>query len=86
MTLGESQSLLDTISTTGDLQTSMSNMAMDILDRNMAWSKTLSDIGMNRQMVEEMAERGRIQDLVSMLNNYLDLAQITQRGYVEAKK
>ena len=52
----------------------------------MAWSKTLSDIGMNRQMVEEMVERGRIQDLVSMLNNYLDLAQITQRGYVEAKK
>ena len=80
MTLGESKSLLDTISTTGDLQTNMQNFAMDILDKNMEWSKFLETTGLTRQALQEMVERGRIQDIANMLNNYVDIAQISQRG------
>ena len=82
--MAETQNLLSAIQTTGDLQTSMGNLALDVLDKNMQWSKTLSEIGINRKMVEEMVERGRLQDLAAMLNNYLDLTQISQRGFIKA--
>tara|TARA_R110002020_G_scaffold225657_5_gene435738 strand:- start:9161 stop:10951 length:1791 start_codon:yes stop_codon:yes gene_type:complete len=85
LTMAETQNLLSAIQTTGDLQSSMGNLALDVLDKNMQWSKTLSEIGINRKMVEEMVERGRLQDLAAMLNNYLDLTQISQRGFLPAK-
>lgn len=82
MTLGESQQLLNTIATTGDLQQNMQGFAMDLLRENTGWAQFLAQLGIERETVEELVTRGRLQDVVGILNTYVDLAQVSQRGFV----
>ena len=82
MTLGESQQLLNTIATTGDLQQNMQGFALDLLRENTGWAQFLAQLGMERETVEELVTRGRLQDVVGILNTYVDLAQVSQRGFV----
>jgi hypothetical protein len=84
MTLGESQQLLNTIQTTGDLQEQMTTFGLDLLKENNAWNQFLANFGMTRDTVEEMVERNRLADVANLLNTYIDLAQVSQRGFFEA--
>ena len=79
----ESRNLLDTIQTTGDLQTDMGHLALDILSENADWAQFIQQMGLQRETIREMVERGRLSDVADMLNKFMDLAQITQRGYVQ---
>ena len=79
----ESRNLLDTIKTTGNLQTDMGNLALDVLEQNADWAKFIQQMGLQRETIREMVERGRLSDVADMMNKFMDLAQITQRGFVQ---
>ena len=79
----QSRNLVDTLATTGDLQENMQNFAMDLLRENVGWNKFLQETGIMRDTIEEMVSRNRIQDLVSVLNNYIDLGNMSRVGMVD---
>ena len=84
MTLGESQQLLNTIQTTGNLQEQMTTFGLDLLKENNSWNQFLANFGLTRDTIEEMVVRNRMSDVANLLNTYVDLAQVSQRGFFEA--
>ena len=79
----QSRNLVNTLATTGDLQENMQNFALDLLRENVGWNKFLHETGILRDTIEEMVSRNRIQDVVNVLNNYVDLANMTRVGMVD---
>ena len=79
----QSRNLVNTLATTGDLQENMQNFALDLFRENVGWNKFLHETGILRDTIEEMVSRNRIQDVVNVLNNYVDLANMTRVGMVD---
>lgn len=83
LSAAQSQNLVNTLATTGDLQENMQDFALDLLRENVGWNKFLHETGIMRDTIEELVTRNRIGDLVNILNSYTDLGGILGTGMVD---
>ena len=83
LSAAQSQNLVNTLATTGDLQENMQDFALDLLRENVGWNKFLHETGIMRDTIEELVTRNRIGDLVNILNSYTDLGGMIGTGMVD---
>ena len=78
----QSRNLLATAETVTARQEMMNDVALQMLDRNMKWNQFLAQYGLDRTRIFEDIQRGRIADLLPLLQLYLNSAEIAGQGYV----
>ena len=77
----QSRNLLATAETVTARQQMLSDVALQSLDRNMAWNQFLAQYGLDRARVFEEIQNGRIGALLPLLQMYLTAATATSQGY-----
>jgi len=85
LTVSQSRTLVDTIRAGTESQQMMGDMALRSLDQNMEWNKFLSEYGLERAEVLETIQRGRLNDLLPLIQEYMRGAQISAGGFVRGK-
>lgn len=80
--VAQSRFLLDSIQAAGGRQEMLSNIALQSLDRNMAWNMFLAKLGMERSQVMEEMQSGRIEDLMPLIQMFLQTGGMSAGGFV----
>jgi|TARA_R110002020_G_scaffold48456_1_gene138074 hypothetical protein len=78
----QSRNLLATAQTITQRQQMLSDIALETLDKNMEWNKFLAEFGLERDMALEMIQSGRLGQLLPLIQQFLNIASLTARGYV----
>ena len=60
----------------------LSDIALETLGKNMEWNKFLAEFGLKRDQALEMIQSGRLAQLLPLIQQYLNIASLTARGYV----
>ena len=77
----QSRNILATAATVNARQQMLGDMAIQSLDRNMAWNQFLANYGLDRAKTLEAMQTGRIQAIMPMLEMYMRAAQQAGVGY-----
>jgi hypothetical protein len=77
----QSRNLLATAATVTARQQMLGDLALNSLDRNMAWNQFLANYGLDRHKALEAAQTGRLQAILPMLEMYMRAAQQASVGY-----
>jgi hypothetical protein len=78
----QSRNLLSTVDTLNERQAMLNDMAVQSLDRNMAWNQFLAEYGLNRAEVLETIQQGRINAILPLINAYLSAQGSVAAGFV----
>jgi hypothetical protein len=82
MSAEQSRNLLATAQTITQRQQMLSDIALETLGKNMEWNKFLAEFGLKRDQALEMIQSGRLAQLLPLIQQYLNIASLTARGYV----
>ena len=77
----QSRNILATAATVNARQQMLGDMALQSLDRNMAWNQFLANYGLDRAKTLEAMQTGRIQAIMPILEMYMRAAQQAGVGY-----
>jgi len=83
MSQEQSRNVLATAQTLNDRQQMLSDVALQALDRNMAWNEILANYGLDRAKTLDAIQTGRISAIVPLLEMYMRAAGLAGQGYVE---
>ena len=83
MSQEQSRNVLATAQTLNDRQQMLSDVALQALDRNMAWNEFLANYGLDRAKTLDAIQTGRISAIVPLLEMYMRAAGLAGQGYVE---
>jgi hypothetical protein len=78
----QSRNLLSTVDTLNERQAMLNDIAVQSLDRNMAWNQFLAEYGLNRAEVLETIQQGRINALLPLIQAYLSAQGAVAAGFV----
>jgi hypothetical protein len=78
----QSRNLLSTVDTLNERQAMLNDMAVQSLDRNMAWNQFLAEYGLNRAEVLETIQQGRINAILPLIQAYLGAQGSVAAGFV----
>ena len=78
--LGESQAFLRSLEGATGRQSTLANIALQTLDRNMEWNKFLAEYGMDRDQMLEMLQGGRIDDMQEILKLFQEYTKTSAAG------
>ena len=82
LSMEQSRNLLSTVDTLTERQKMLNDVALQTLDRNMEWNKFLAEYGLQRSQALEMVQSGRINQILPMLQQYLEGASLAAGGYI----
>ena len=82
LSMEQSRNLLSTVDTLTERQQMLNDVALQTLDRNMEWNKFLAEYGLQRSQALEMVQTGRINQILPMLQQYLEGASLAAGGYI----
>jgi len=82
MSAEQSRNVLNTVSTLGERQQMLNDMALGSLDRNIEWNKFLAEFGLDRYRVANDIQQGRIDAILPILQTYLKGAEQAAAGYI----
>ena len=82
MSQQQADNLLRTAQTWTDRQRMLSDFALQSLDRDMEWSKFLSEYGLEREKFMQMVKDGQIAQLLPILQAYHDMIKTAGAGLV----
>ena len=74
--------LLDTMGQADQRQAMLSNIALQSLSQNMEWNKFLAQLGLERGKVMAELQAGRVENMLPLIQMFLQLAQTSAGGYV----
>ena len=63
-------------------QVALSDLALRQLQTNMAWSQFLAEFGLNRDKVMYDIQNGQVEDILPILQAFMQLAGMSNQGYV----
>ncbi len=78
----QSRNLLNTVSTLNERQQMQNDIALGTLDRNIEWNKFLAEFGFQRDMALEMIQQGRFDDLLPLVQAYMEATASAAEGEV----
>ena len=78
----QSRNVLATAATVTARQQMLSDVAIQALDRNMAWNQFLSNYGLDRAKTLDAMQTGRLTAILPLLEMYLRAAGVAGQGYV----
>jgi hypothetical protein len=78
----QSRNLLNTVSTLNERQKMQNDIALGALDRNIEWNKFLAEFGFQRDMALEMIQQGRFDDLLPLVQAYMEATASAAEGEV----
>ena len=82
LTSDQTRTLLDTIRGATDRQEVISNIALGVLDRNMAWNMFLAQFGLQRDEVMNQIRSGNLAAILPILSTFIQAAQTAAGGFV----
>ena len=82
LSMEQSRNLLSTVDTLTERQKMLNDVALQTLDRNMEWNKFLAEYGLQRSQALEMVQTGRINQILPMLQQYLEGTSLAAGGYI----
>jgi hypothetical protein len=82
MSAEQSRNVLNTVSTLGERQQMLNDMALGSLDRNIEWNSFLAEFGLDRYRVANDIQQGRIDAILPILQTYLKGAEQAAAGYI----
>lgn len=78
----QARTYLAALGSATDRQNMLAQIALESLEKNMAWNMFLAEFGLKRDQAMYMIQNGQIDQLLPYMAMFLQLAQSTQRGYV----
>lgn len=79
----QSRNLLNTVSTLNERQELQNNIALESLDRNIEWNKFLAEFGLQRDMVIELIQQKKFDQLLPLVQSYMNAVTSAAEGVVE---
>jgi hypothetical protein len=83
MSQEQSRNLLNTVSTLAERQQMQNDIAIRTLDQNRQWNEFLADFGLRRDEVIDKIQRGRFQDIMPLIQAYMNSVVAASGGYIE---
>ncbi len=78
---GERTGLLDAINSATGRQTALSNIALQTLDRNIAWNQFLANLGLDRDQIMYQLQNGQLNALNPLLQMFMQGANTSAGGH-----
>ena len=82
LSMEQSRNLLNTVGTLNERQAMLNDMAIQSLDRNMAWNQFLAEYGLDRAKTLEAIQQGRLDAILPLIQEYLRGASAGSAGYI----
>jgi hypothetical protein len=84
MSQEQSRNLLNTVASVTERQQMMNDVAIQSLDRNMAWNQFLAEFGLERAQVLEQIQSGRLAAILPLIQQYLAGTTLAASGFVKS--
>lgn len=82
LTVEQSRNLVDSINTLTGVQQMRTDAALEVLDRNIAWTQFMAEYGLERDKTMELLQQGRYELLMPYLQEYFKATALAAEGYV----
>ena len=82
----EAQNMINLADSIGERQQVMSSIAIDVLDRNIAWNQFLAEFGLKRDQALQAAQNGQVDVILTLFQQWLATANQASAGFVGGTK